>query len=124
MRTLYERLPELSVEPCHDRLTVVVLIFVTTRFDGVVGADLSPFPVAAEEAGPLKSSVAVSARIVIPIVSREKCRVVMSRLLLTNVCVTRVQGLHPSNEHNGSIPTLDEKLLRRTREGKRKISDL
>src|SRR5690349_13256054 len=99
MLTLYDRLPELSVEPCHHRLTVVVVIFVTTRFDGVVGADLSPFPAgAAELADPSKSSAAVNTRIVISIMSRERFRVVMSRLLLTKsvqITVTRVQGLHP-----------------------------
>jgi hypothetical protein len=124
MLTLYDRLPELSVEPCHDRLTVVVVIFVTTRFAGAVGADLSPFPAAAELAAPLKSSAAVNARIVIPLMSRERCRVVMSLLLLTKVypdTSLEFRGFIRTNEHNGPIPTLDEKLLKRTREREAKI---
>src|SRR5215213_3698200 len=99
MRTLYDKLPELSVEPCHDRLTLVVVIAVTTRLLGAVGADRSPLPPAAELVDPLKSSAAVKARIVIPMIRRERCRVVMDLLLLTKgpfqITVTRVQGLHP-----------------------------
>jgi hypothetical protein len=125
MLTLYDKLPELSVEPCHDRLTLVVVIFVTTRFAGAVGADLSPFPTAAELAGPLKSSAVVNAKIVIPMIRRESCRVVMSLLLLTNFLFRQASQSSGASsalsEHTGPAPTLDENYFKRTREREREI---
>src|SRR5215208_870388 len=76
MRTLYERLPELSVDAPQLRLTLVSVMLVTTRFVGAVGADLSPLP-AAELIGPLKKRLVVRASVAIPRVRRERCRVHM-----------------------------------------------
>src|SRR5689334_12436186 len=80
MRTRYESFPELSVDPCHFRLTEVSATPISIRFAGAVGAERSALP--AETICPLKSSNAVNANAAVEMISRENDRVVIERLLL------------------------------------------
>ena len=82
IRTLYDNLPELSVDGLQLRLTLVSVTAVATRLVGVVGADRSPL--AAELTGTLKRSPATKANTVIAIIRRERHREVMTILLLTS----------------------------------------
>jgi hypothetical protein len=102
----------------------VVVILVTTRLLGVVGAERSPLPPAAELVDPLKSRPAVNAKIDIPMIRRERCRVVMGLLLLPSpvqIVSLRVQGLHPHQRTQRSDTHAWMKILERTREREVKI---
>jgi len=73
--SLYESFPELSVEPFHERLTVVEVIAVTVRLVGVVGADRSPLP--ADRTDPSTRKTVVKASAAIVMIRREELSVVM-----------------------------------------------